>query len=98
MSVTRRDRKMVDACDEERERIMVAAPRPTIRAPASNVPGRAAGPSDAGLALIFVIAVFAVAGVRVGHTVGAPIAGALVGGFLGTVAGFTGIYMRYRNL
>jgi hypothetical protein len=98
MSVTRRDRNIANRRDEERERIMVAAPRPTIRAPASNVPGRAAGASDAGLALIFVIAVFAIAGVQVGHTVGAPTAGALVGGFVGTVAGFTGIYMRYRNL
>jgi hypothetical protein len=96
MAVTRRD--MADRRDEGRERIMVAAPRPPTRAPADHVPGRAAAASDAGLALIFVIAVFAFAGVLVGHTVGARAAGALVGGFVGTVAGFTGTYMRYRDL
>jgi len=89
---------MTDGRDEERERIMVAARRPPTRAPTNNVPGRAAGASDAGLALIFVIAAFALAGMLAGHAVGARAAGALVGGFVGTVAGFTGIYMRYRNL
>ena len=38
------------------------------------------------------------AGVAVGGLIGARVAGGLVGGFAGMIAGFAGIYLRYRDL
>jgi hypothetical protein len=87
---------MVDRRGEER--IMVAAQRPSTHPPNAHSQRQAAGGSDAGIALIAVIAVFAVLGVLAGDAIGARAAGALVGGFVGVVAGFAGIYVRYRDL
>ena len=98
MSVMRRDREAVGWQDEERERVMVAAPRPATRAQTSNAPGTAAGASDAGLVLIAIIAALAALGAVSGHAVGAQVAGALVGGFIGVAAGFAAIYRRFREL
>jgi hypothetical protein len=84
--------------DEHPERIPVAAPRPrAIERPAGRKTPAAAA-SDAGLALIVVIAIFGVVGAAVGGMVDARAAGALVGGFLGVLAGFAGVYIRYRDL
>lgn len=50
------------------------------------------------MAFIAVIALFAVAGRHVGAVVRAPIAGAVLGGFIGLLLGFTLTYLRYRDL
>ena len=88
---------MSDFRDGDRERIAVAAPRSRPLAPA-----RARRPvgmgSDAGLSLIVVIALLATGGWAVGRVIEAEVAGALVGGFAGLVAGYAAIYLRYRDL
>jgi ferric-dicitrate binding protein FerR (iron transport regulator) len=80
----------------EDERIPVAAPRPARheRSPRR----RLVDASGAGLTLIVIIAAFALLGAWAGGTIGIPIAGALATGFLGLLAGFAGIYWRYRDL
>ena len=83
---------------EEPERIAVAAPRPPSRPPAP-ARGRPAGSaSDAGLALLVVIGLLAAVGWLAGGPIGARFAGGLIGGFAGAIAGFTLLYMRYRDL
>ncbi len=79
------------------ERIAVAAPRPRARlaAPTRRPVGSA---GEAGLTLIVVIALVAAVGGAIGSRVDATIAGALLGGFGGLVAGFAAIYRRYRGL
>jgi predicted lipid-binding transport protein (Tim44 family) len=81
----------------EEARIPVAARRPGRRElpPAGRRVGAA---PDAGLALIAITAMLAVAGSLVGGVLGARMAGALVGGFVGLIAGFAGVYVRYRDL
>ena len=88
---------MSDRRDGDRERIAVAAARPRPLAP---VRGRrpVATASDAGLSLIVVIALVAAAGWCAGRVLDAEVAGALVGGLAGLVAGFAAIYLRYRDL
>lgn len=82
--------------DEDRERISVAAPRPTKpERPQHQI--RAAAP-DAGLVLLVVIVLIAAVGWALGSTAGAQFAGALLGAFVGLVAGFALIYLRYRDL
>jgi hypothetical protein len=84
---------------EEREHISVAAQRPSKTARPQPTPRRAHVASEAGLALIVVIALFATAGGVVGSAMaGVPVAGALVGGFVGVIAGFTAVYLCYRDL
>ena len=77
----------------EDERIPVGAPRlpRSPRAPR----GRAADATGAALSLI---AIFAALGDFAGRQFDIAIAGALVGGFVGLVAGFAGVYWRYREL
>ena len=88
---------MSDLRDGDRERIAVAAPRPRPIAPTRG--RRPVGmASDAGLSLIAVIALLAAAGWAVGRVLDAEMAGALVGGLAGLVAGFAAIYLRYRDL
>jgi hypothetical protein len=48
--------------------------------------------------VIVVIALLAAGGWALGGTLNAQVAGALVGGFAGLVAGFAAIYLRYRDL
>ncbi|HEY4095480.1 MAG TPA: AtpZ/AtpI family protein [Baekduia sp.] len=78
------------------ERIPVAAPRPPRRAGSPR--RRATDASGAGLTLIVAIALFAVGGDFAGGQLNISIAGALVGGFVGLLAGFTGIYWLHRDL
>ncbi len=78
------------------ERIHVAAPRPPQREQPKR--RRAADASGAGLTLIVVIVLFAFGGDFAGRQLGVSTAGALTGGFLGLLAGFAGIYWRYRDL
>jgi hypothetical protein len=98
MRSTRRDRDGRDSRDATSDRIVVAAPRPSRRPPPVQRERHAAGASDAGLALIAVVAALAALGLMTGSALGAQAAGALVGGFVGVVAGFAGVYLRYRDL
>jgi hypothetical protein len=98
MWIIANDLKHRRAPDEERDRVMVAAPRPWTHAPAPRSHGRAAAASDAGLVLVAIIVAFAALGVVSGAAVGARVAGGLVGGFVGVAAGFAAIYRRFREL
>jgi hypothetical protein len=78
------------------ERIHVAAPRPPRRARPPR--RRGVDASGAGLTLLVVIALFAAGGDYLGGRFDVSAAGALVGGFVGLLVGFAGIYWRYRDL
>jgi hypothetical protein len=78
------------------ERISVGAPRPSRRQ--RQPKRRGSDASGAGLTLIVVIALFAALGDYGGRHIGAATSGAIVGGFVGLLAGFGAIYLRYREL
>jgi hypothetical protein len=78
------------------ERIPVGAPRPPRRERPPK--RRGADASGAGLTLIVVIAAFAALGDYGGRHIGAATSGAILGGFVGLLAGFGAIYVRYREL
>jgi hypothetical protein len=87
---------MANRDDKDRERIAVAAQRSTR--PQRRSQGARPAATEAGVSLIVVIGLLAAVGWIVGGTAGAHLAGALVGGFVGLLAGFTAIYLRYRDL
>jgi hypothetical protein len=78
------------------DRIPVAAPRASGR-PRSSSLGRVDA-SGAGLVLLVLIILFAAAGGWIGARLGTPIAGAIMGAFLGLPASFAGVYVRYRRI
>jgi L-alanine-DL-glutamate epimerase-like enolase superfamily enzyme len=77
------------------ERIPVAAPRPPRTEARRHQRVDATG---TGLTLIAIAAILAALGDLAARQIDLPIAGALVGGFLGVLLGFAGIYRRYRDL
>jgi flagellar motor component MotA len=48
--------------------------------------------------MIMVIALFSFAAWKAGTLLGVPIAGALVGGFVGALVAFAATYIRFRDL
>ena len=83
--------------EQHGERIAVAASRPRAR-PAASARRPVGSAGEAGLTLIVVIALVAAIGGTIGSRVDAAIAGELLGGFAGLIAGFAAIYRRYRDL
>lgn len=80
----------------DEERIPVGAPRP----PREERPRRrgVVDASGAGLVALVIAAGFTALGAWLGGLIGIPFAGALVFGFIGVIAGFSAIYLRYRRL
>lgn len=77
------------------ERIPVAAPRPSRCA--EHTLNERDDTSGAGLVLLVLIALAAVAGGWIGSRLGVAISGAIMGGVLGLPAAFAGVYVRYRR-
>jgi hypothetical protein len=95
---TGRSHRRVGRDGEDDDRIMVGAHRPSTRVRRADDRPGGTWAGDAGLTLIAIIAVVAVVGALIGRLFDATAAGALVGGFFGVVAGFAGVYRRYRAL
>ena len=82
----------------DRDQIPVGRERlAPVRAHRSR-PAAPASAASAGTMLIATLVLFVIAGAELGRLIAAPIAGGIVGGFTGVIAGFCGIYLRFRSL
>jgi bifunctional ADP-heptose synthase (sugar kinase/adenylyltransferase) len=79
------------------ERVPVAAPRPPRR---GHVPRRGVvDATGAGMMVIVITAAFAALGAWAGGFIGlVPVAGGIVLGFVGVLAGVSAVAWRYRSL
>lgn len=81
----------------DRDAVPVGRPRPEARV-ARVQTHRPQSASGAGVTIICVIALFALGGWQGGRLIDVPAAGALLGGFVGVIAAFAAIYVRFRDL